>query len=92
VEIATGCADCDTPSTQALAVATSAGELFIVLVPTGGDRTSTVVGNTSLFIAKLDADLIWVLAVTMVSEGVARRTSAPYRTIFKLDKVFLFTP
>jgi hypothetical protein len=74
VELALGCANCDTPSTKALAVATSAGELFIVLVPTIGGKTSTVGVNTSLFIAELDADLSLVLAITMASEGVAPGT------------------
>jgi hypothetical protein len=92
VELTTSCDNCDTPSTKSLAVATSVGELFIVLVPTGGDRTLTVVVNTSLTISKLDADLMFVLAASMVSEGVALRISAPSTTLFKLDNVFLFTP
>jgi hypothetical protein len=92
VELATGRANYNTPSTKELAVATSEGELFIVLVSTGGGKTLILVGNTSLFIAKLDADLILALATTMVSEGVDPSTSAPFTIVSKLYKVFLFTP
>jgi hypothetical protein len=88
VELAIGYANCDTPSTKALPVATTACEFVIVLVPTGGNKTSTVVGNNSLFIAKPDADLIFVLAAIMLSEGVASKASGPSAIVSKLDKVF----
>jgi hypothetical protein len=81
VELAIGCAICDKPYTKALPVTTTACQLFIVLVPTGGNKTSTVVVNNAFLTAKPVADLILVIAVTMLSDGVAPKTSGPYTIV-----------
>jgi hypothetical protein len=63
-------------------------ELFIALIPTGGVISSTVGGNNSSFIATPDADLMLVLAVTMLSEGVAPKASCPSMIDSKLAFFF----
>jgi hypothetical protein len=65
-------------------VASDSGSVC-VLVPAG-------VGNTSLNLAKLAADLMFVLSASVVSESVAPLTSATSMTVAELDADFICVP